>query len=1088
MNLKMSYTQENNQLFKNSAEFTNPKYIRRIFLVFILFYGAFFYADFQYFPDQISLLFIIRFVIVIPILLITILLSFTKSFLKYSQYALAFSFLIGGIGIAYMLILKPEIIMYIGGLFIVLFSGYLLIKLRFIYASLSGNLIILFYIIGFIIKYQEITTTLIFSSFFLVTANIIGMIGSYNIEKSNRILFLNTIKLTDYNLLLQQQYSEKRDQLEQLELSIKENTLLQKVNHEIEMLAHTLKESESRFRRLFELAPFGYQSLDEEGHFLEVNQKWLEIMGYQREEVIGKWFGDFLNPDMKEKFAERFKLFKEKGVIYSEFSMKTKNGDTIFVGFDGIVSYNENGSFLQTHCSVSDISLSKIATEKLLKSEEQYRLLTSEMQLGLALHEIIVDDQGKPTDYRFLSVNEAYEQLTGLKKEDVLGKTVLEVLPNLEHEWIDKYGEVALTGKSIQFESYAREIGKYYSVSSYSPKKGQFAVLVEDITDRILAENELSNKHKDLLTSQKVAKLGTWRLNVKTNEVTWSEELYKMYGFDSTQPIPPYTEHMKLFTKSSWDQLSKALALTSTKGIPYELELEMARKDMTKGWMWVRGEAEYNDQGEIVSLSGAAQDITERKIQEELLRRNEREKSRIISNLPGVSYKCKFDESWTMLFLSDVCETLTGYQSSELIDNKVISYNELIVPKYREFIAKQFNEARRTKKSCNIEYELTRKDGSRIWIWEKGTPYFQDNEWFIEGFFMDITDRKVSEEAITYASNHDYLTNLNNRRYFVEKFNSLISEDRTSIGLIMIDINGLKIINDAYGHVKGDEAIKKVSNLLMKVFNQEGVVARIGGDEFAILLTNKTADDIQIFKDNLVENTKEILIDNVQVSLAIGYELLNDTDKNVDDLLSRAEKQLYRHKVTVGESIRNHAIKAIFNTLTDKYQEEKAHSSKVSFYCKKIGIELGLNKEDVDVLELAGMYHDIGKISIPDAILDKPGKLTEEEFNTIKTHTQIGYQILRAADEYSGLAEYALSHHERWDGRGYPKGLKGDEIPLFSRIINVADSFEAMTTDRPYHKGMSHEDAEIEINRCSGSQFDPKIANLFLGKVLKSIH
>ena len=955
MNLKKSFSQEVEQLFLKSVQFTNSKYIRRVFLIFILLYGAFFYVDLQYFPNQLRLLFLIRFGIVIPILLITMFLSFTKSFIRYSQYTLAFSFLIGGLGIAYMLILNPENIIYGGGFFIVLFSGYLLIQLRFFYASLAGNFIILFYIIGFLIEYQEITTILVFSSIFFVSANIIGMIGSYNIEKSNRLQFLNTIKLTDFNELLQQQYSEKKERLEQLELSIKENKLLQRVNHEIDMLAQSLKESESRFRKLFELAPFGYQSLDKDGYFIEVNQKWLEIMGYQREEVIGKWFGDFLIPNMIENFKKRFQTFKERGSIYSEFPMKTKNGDTIIVGFDGRVSYDEKGSFLQTHCSVSDISLSKIANEKLLKSEEQYRLLTSEMQLGLALHEIIVDEQRKPIDYRFISVNDAFELLTGLKREDIIGKTVLEVLPNSELLWIEKYGEVALTGKSIQFENYSKELGKYYSVSAYSPKKGQFAVIIEDVTDRLLAENELIKKHKDLMTSQNIAKLGTWRLDIKTNEVTWSEELYKMYGFDPTQPVPPYTEHMKLFTKSSWEQLSNALAITRSKGKPYELELEMAFEGDKKGWMWVKGEAEYNDHGEIVSLSGAAQ---------------------------------------------------------------------------------------------------------------------------------DITDRKISEEAITYASNHDYLSNLYNRRYFVNAFNTFISKGYTSIGLIMIDINGLKIINDAYGHVKGDEAIKKVSNLLLKVFNQDEVVARIGGDEFAILLTNKTPVEIQLYKDNLVALTKDTLIDNVQISLAIGYEILKETDKDIDDLLSRAENHLYRHKVTIGESVRNHAIKAILNTLTDKYQEEKTHSAKVSFYCKQIGTELGLNKEDIDVLELAGLYHDIGKISIPDAILEKPGKLTEEEYETIKTHTQIGYQILRAADEYSGLAEYALSHHERWDGKGYPKGLKGDEIPLFSRIICISDSFEAMTADRPYRKRMSHEYAIAEIKKCSGSQFDPEIANLFLSKIL----
>jgi len=304
---------------------------------------------------------------------------------------------------------------------------------------------------------------------------------------------------------------------------------------------------------------------------------------------------------------------------------------------------------------------------------------------------------------------------------------------------------------------------------------------------------------------------------------------------------------------------------------------------------------------------------------------------------------------------------------------------------------------------------------------------------------------------------------------------------------MMIDINGLKLINDAYGHVRGDEAIRRIANLLMSVFEKDDIVARIGGDEFAILAPHKSDMQLQDYKDKLILLSQDIKIEKIPVSLAIGYEILNENDKDIDELLSKAEKQLYRHKITVGGSIRNHAIQAILSTLTEKYKEEKMHSERVSQLCKEIGTELGLSKEEVDVLELAGMYHDIGKISIPDAILNKPDKLTDEEYEIIKTHTQIGYQILRAADEYSGLAEYALSHHERWDGRGYPKGLKGEEIPLFSRIINVADSFEAMTADRPYRKGMSIVDAGVEIKNCSGRQFDPGISNLFLTKILQRV-
>jgi len=170
--------------------------------------------------------------------------------------------------------------------------------------------------------------------------------------------------------------------------------------------------------------------------------------------------------------------------------------------------------------------------------------------------------------------------------------------------------------------------------------------------------------------------------------------------------------------------------------------------------------------------------------------------------------------------------------------------------------------------------------------------------------------------------------------------------------------------------------------------------------------------------------------------------------------------------------------------LTDKYQLEKTHSKRVSLYSRQIGEAMNLRPDDLKELEMAGLFHDIGKISIPDLILDKPGRLTPEEFETIKTHTEVGYQILRAADEYSDLAIHALHHHERWDGKGYPKGLKEEEIPLFSRIICIADAFEAMTSDRPYKKALTIQKAVEELQRCAGTQFDANLVAVFVEQVV----
>jgi HD-GYP domain-containing protein (c-di-GMP phosphodiesterase class II) len=233
-------------------------------------------------------------------------------------------------------------------------------------------------------------------------------------------------------------------------------------------------------------------------------------------------------------------------------------------------------------------------------------------------------------------------------------------------------------------------------------------------------------------------------------------------------------------------------------------------------------------------------------------------------------------------------------------------------------------------------------------------------------------------------------------------------------------------------------------------------------------------------KDSLKIKIQALKIHHVPLSIAIGYEIKSNLESNSKDTIKIAENIMYKRKLVEGRSMRNHAIQGILKTLTDKYIDEKTHSERVSQICQAIGNAMGMNKDDVQELKMAGLLHDIGKISIPDAILDKTSSLTQDEYAIIKTHPEISYQILRAADEYSDLATYALSHHERFDGKGYPKGLKGEKIPLFSRIIAVADAYEAMTANRPYRKALSSSFAQSELQKNANTQFDGSIVTVFL--------
>lgn len=279
--------------------------------------------------------------------------------------------------------------------------------------------------------------------------------------------------------------------------------------------------------------------------------------------------------------------------------------------------------------------------------------------------------------------------------------------------------------------------------------------------------------------------------------------------------------------------------------------------------------------------------------------------------------------------------------------------------------------------------------------------------------------------------------------------------------------------------------LKQVAKVLDTHKRPQDFIARIGGDEFVMLCPNTDQETMHAIKDALQAVISTQRIEELEYSLAIGYEIKETKHRETRDVLKEAENHMYKNKVLYGSSTRNQAVMTILQTLTTKFTEERVHSERVSRYCRRIGEVMQLREEELIELELAGKLHDIGKISIPDYILNKPGPLTDEEWVIMKEHTINGYQILRAADRYSNLAEYAMSHHERIDGTGYPNGLKGKAIPLYARIISVADAYEAMTSDRCYRKGMLPNQAKAELKKHAGTQFDPDIVKIFVNEVLK---
>jgi len=334
-------------------------------------------------------------------------------------------------------------------------------------------------------------------------------------------------------------------------------------------------------------------------------------------------------------------------------------------------------------------------------------------------------------------------------------------------------------------------------------------------------------------------------------------------------------------------------------------------------------------------------------------------------------------------------------------------------------------------------------------------------------------------------SYHDQLTGVYNRRYFEEALIQFDGEKYLPVAIAMVDVNGLKLTNDAFGHQTGDKLLRLVTEILCRNCPTQGVVSRIGGDEFVIICPNTSPDEMaeldrHIYKSVSAEKKKHPIL-----SLSIGWEIKATAEQTMTDIFNKAEEQMYRKKLTESQSSRNQTIQAIMKTLNEKNAREKLHSERVSTISRLIGEAMNLDYGTVKEIETAGLLHDIGKIAVDDDILNKEGRLTDDEYNRIKKHPESSYQILKSINAYAGLAEDVLSHHERWDGKGYPRHLKGEEISLIARIICIADAYEAMTADRAYRSAMAKEHAISELKKYAGTQFDAEIVRIFEEKVSK---
>lgn len=353
--------------------------------------------------------------------------------------------------------------------------------------------------------------------------------------------------------------------------------------------------------------------------------------------------------------------------------------------------------------------------------------------------------------------------------------------------------------------------------------------------------------------------------------------------------------------------------------------------------------------------------------------------------------------------------------------------------------------------------------------------------------FADMTKRKAKQAEINHLMFHDPLTGSFNHIKFEKLKVAYDNEKSLPLSIIMGDINGLRRINQHYGHYEGDQLLKAVTTILRENIPKNAHIARYGEDEFSVLLPN--ADSTQVswniekIQDAIREYNNQIGDDQAAINLALGSETKCTMDFDIQKVINKAQDNMDKQKMLNHDSMRNTLLSSIKTTLLARSKFTEEHAERLVTLSKRVGEKMELSPYQMDELALLAELHDVGKIGIDDAILNKPGKLTDAEMAEMKKHSFIGYQIIKSIQGLDDIALPILHHHERSDGKGYPDGLTRYDIPLLSRIIAVVDAHDAMTQDRPYRKAMTQEEAIDEIKKNSGTQFDPEIVAFFLESI-----
>ncbi|QMS85538.1 HD domain-containing phosphohydrolase [Candidatus Xianfuyuplasma coldseepsis] len=710
--------------------------------------------------------------------------------------------------------------------------------------------------------------------------------------------------------------------------------------------------------------------------------------------------------------------------------------------------------------------------------ESYHKELLDFVDFSIADHELVYDERGNPIDYRYLYVNKMFCDLMGIKQEEIMGKLAYEIFPKIEKTWLNIYHEVVQSGIPKHFTNYTEEVDRYFNIYAVKTGENRFLTSFRDLTSYVKSVDP--SMQENLVSTMFVStETAYFEFDLRNKQFDYSDRLPELVGLESIT----YQDYVDLFTihihpldqarfQKQMDQLFDGTIDQMASQVRFQ-------NQATKEYVWISYFAfvEERYRNFPIRIRGLVKDIDQEKHQEMQREQADRlfQETRKIANIATFYFHMQEQQFEPSRELDE----FFGLES--VIDLQQV--RDIIHPDDLEDYDYSTNHIRNNPSGMTTNYRIIKNGDFRYVqssIFAQKDEYGEVSEVF--GILRDRTNEELAQQEISFMATHDLLTKLYNRNQF-EKYSHQQEIDMDA-ALMIIDVDGLKLINDAFGHLEGDKLLISLADILRDIFHEEDVY-RIGGDEFVIRIPQATTERVHALEKELKVRVSNFRIYGVGFDISSGYSYFREHD-SFDETFRQAENIMYRRKLTNRKSRKSTALATILETLHERTEETEAHCQRVSNLAEDLLRSTGRKRDyEIEEIRLVADLHDIGKISISEQLLSKPGRLTEEEYEAIKYHSESGYKIISNIIDNEDIGIAILYHHERYDGRGYPHGLRGDEIPLYSRIISICDAYDAMTTDRVYHKARSKKQALKEIKDNAGTQFDPDLVNQFLTIIKK---